>query len=208
MLYPDLEKTIHSFDFNLISEERRSLLLPLLNFLKNKIDQSSKVNLNFICTHNSRRSQFAQIWAQTAAAYYGRDVACYSGGIEITAFNERAVNAIKNDGFKIKKEGGINPVYTVQYADNARPIIAFSKLFDNPINPDTGFAAVMTCSHADENCPLIPGIETKISLHYEDPKKFDGTPEEVAKYKERSVQIATEMFYVFSKIKSSHDKYS
>ena len=59
----------------------------------------------------------------------------------------------------------------------------------------------MTCSHADENCPLIPGAEKKISLMYEDPKLFDRTILEKEKYRERSLQIATEMKYVFSKIK-------
>ena len=59
----------------------------------------------------------------------------------------------------------------------------------------------MTCSHADENCPFIAGAEKRIPITYEDPKKFDNTPEQLAKYNERSLQIATELFYVFSKVK-------
>ena len=59
----------------------------------------------------------------------------------------------------------------------------------------------MTCSHAEENCPYIPGTEARIPVMYDDPKAFDGTALETAKYDERCQQIAAEMFYVFSQIK-------
>ena len=59
----------------------------------------------------------------------------------------------------------------------------------------------MTCSHADENCPFIPGAEIRIPVRYDDPKAFDGTDLMEAKYLERSKEIATEMLYVFSKIR-------
>jgi arsenate reductase len=69
------------------------------------------------------------------------------------------------------------------------------------VNPVSNFAAVMTCSHADENCPFILGTEMRIPVMYEDPKLFDHTVLEKEKYRERSLQIAAEMKYVFSKIK-------
>ena len=59
----------------------------------------------------------------------------------------------------------------------------------------------MTCSHADENCPFIAGALQRIPVRYEDPKAFDNTPIQLEKYEERSFQIATEMKYVFSKIR-------
>ena len=76
----------------------------------------------------------------------------------------------------------------------------FSKLYDDASNPDADFAAVMTCSEADKNCPYIPGAESRIQLLYDDPKEFDGTAEETEKYDERASQIAAELFYFFAQI--------
>ncbi|HJY11282.1 MAG TPA: hypothetical protein VJ304_00760, partial [Flavobacterium sp.] len=67
--------------------------------------------------------------------------------------------------------------------------------------PKSGFAAIMTCSQADGGCPFIIGAEKRIAVTYEDPKVFDKTDEQTEKYQERSLQIANEMFYIFSKIK-------
>jgi hypothetical protein len=58
----------------------------------------------------------------------------------------------------------------------------------------------MTCNDADENCPVIYGAELRISTPYEDPKKFDNTPEQDQKYKERCRQVASELLYIFSKV--------
>ena len=199
-LYPELEKTKEKARQLPITQERTQVLQVLIDYIKSKHALSQEINLNFICTHNSRRSQFSQIWAQTAADYFGVPARCYSGGVEITAFNERAVASITRSGFKVKAQGDNNPLYSVFYSDQDAPITAFSKLFDDPINKAEQFAAVMTCSHADENCPFIPGTEQRIPVRYEDPKAFDNTPEEAARYDERSLQIASEMFYLFSRV--------
>ena len=187
-----------------INEDRLAVLKSLIDYIQSKVDQGQEINLNFICTHNSRRSQFSQIWAQTAADYFGVPGKCYSGGVEVTAFNERAVASIKRSGFKVVAQGDINPIYSVFHSEDHDPIKAFSKLFDNPVNKAEQFAAVMTCSHADENCPFIPGTEQRIAVRYEDPKAFDDSPKEAAKYDERSMQIASEMFYVFSKVRTQN----
>lgn len=200
-LLPELEKTLDKVRLLNISEERKEILKVLIDYIQSKIDQGKEVNLNFICTHNSRRSQFSQIWAQTAGDYFNIPVKCYSGGVEVTAFNERAVESIKRSGFKVLSKGTDNPTYFIFNSNEGEPISAFSKLFNDPINQADQFAAVMTCSHADENCPFIPGTEKRIPVRYEDPKAFDDMPEEAEKYDERSMQIASEMFYVFSKIK-------
>ncbi|MEQ9165745.1 MAG: protein-tyrosine-phosphatase [Fulvivirga sp.] len=200
-LLPELEKTLDQAQSLYISEERKEILKVLIDYIQSKIDQKKEVNLNFICTHNSRRSQFSQIWAQTAGDYFNIPVNCYSGGVEVTAFNERAVESIKRSGFKVSSKGTDNPTYFILNSDEGKPISTFSKLFNDPVNRADQFAAVMTCSHADENCPFIPGTEKRIPVRYEDPKAFDNMPEEAEKYDERSMQIASEMFYVFSKIK-------
>ena len=200
LFYPNLAETIANLPFVAISSERLKLLDEMAIYLRAKMKQGKEIRLNFICTHNSRRSQFSQIWAQTAAAYYGIDANCYSGGVEVTAFNPRAVAAIQRDGFKVVKKEGENPVYFVFYSEDEQPIVAFSKLYDDAINAPKDFAAVMTCDHADENCPVIPGAERRFPLRFEDPKAFDDSLLEEKMYSERSHQIAAELFYLFEKV--------
>jgi arsenate reductase len=183
-----------------IPEERREILQVLIDYIKDKRKKEQPIRLNFICTHNSRRSQFSQVWAQTAADYFQIPAQCYSGGVEVTACNERTVASLERMGFIVSKRGHSNPIYFAMHTQDSRPIILFSKLFDDVINPHGIFASVMTCSHADENCPFIPGAEARIPVRYEDPKAFDDTPEEAAQYDARSRQIAGEMFYVFSRV--------
>lgn len=183
-----------------ISEDRIAKLQPLIDYIKSKREKGQPIRLNFICTHNSRRSQLAQIWAQTAADYFEIPAFCYSGGVEVTACNERTILSLERSGFIISKHGHSNPIYFILQDKDTRPIIVFSKLYDDVINPHGIFATIMTCSHADENCPFIPGAEARIPVRYEDPKEFDDTDVESTKYDERSQQIASEMFYVFSRV--------
>ncbi|MBA4301983.1 MAG: protein-tyrosine-phosphatase [Cyclobacterium sp.] len=199
--YPALVETISFLPISQIPVERMPVIESMVDYILGKINAKEAVRLNFICTHNSRRSQFSQIWAQTAADYHGIEAFCYSGGVEVTAFNERAVEAIRRDGFKLVQKGEANPVYFVFHGEESEPIVTFSKVYDDPINPTTGFAAVMTCDHADENCPFIPGTEKRIPLRFEDPKAFDGTDLEEKMYTERSHQIGAEMFLIFQKVK-------
>lgn len=195
-----LNENIESILALSISEERRSLLQPLIGYIKSKREKEQPIRLNFICTHNSRRSQFSQIWAQTAADYFEIPAFCYSGGVEVTACNERTIHSLERSGFIISKHGHSNPIYFILQAKDTRPILVFSKLYDDIINPHGVFASIMTCSHADENCPVVPGSEVRIPVRYEDPKEFDDTSVESVKYDERSQQIASEMFYVFSRV--------
>jgi arsenate reductase len=203
-MYPQLNQTIQEVKSQVsnIPEDRKEELDALAQFIQAKVENGEKARLTFICTHNSRRSHMSQIWAATAAADYGMadHVETYSGGTEATAFNPRAVKAMKEMGFKIDSTGEENPVYSVTYAEKGPVMKCWSKVFEDPANPSKGFAAVMTCSHADEACPIVPGAEARFSIPYEDPKAADNTPEEAQRYLERSEQIATEMFYVFSKI--------
>ena len=209
-MFKQLDQYIQALDTGTIPESRFAVLNELVNYIQRKFNENQPVKLNFICTHNSRRSQLAQVWATILAAYFDVPIEAYSGGTEATAFNIRAVRALETAGLRCEDSGDRrqasgeeNPVYQLFFAENNSPVIAFSKRYYHPDNPDTGFAAIMTCSDADENCPFIPGAEKRIPLRYDDPKAFDNTPEETRKYEERSKQIATELRYVFSKIKQS-----
>lgn len=190
-------------EFDQIPEERKKVLLQLSQYVQGKVKANKPVKLTFICTHNSRRSHISQIWAQTAAYYYGIEgVETYSGGTEATAFNARAVKAMSKAGFEIIQTGGVkNPLYLVKFAESMAPVKAFSKTYNAADNPQESFAAIMTCSHADQNCPFIPGASARIAIPYDDPKDFDYTPQEEAKYNERTRQIAREMLYAFNQIK-------
>ncbi len=188
--------------FDTISENRKTLLDELSIYVAGKLKSHKEVNLVFICTHNSRRSHMAQIWAQAAAYFYEiKNVKTFSGGTQKTAFNSYAVDAMKKAGFKIKKqEEGSNPKYKVKFSKSEKPLVCFSKKYNHKKNPQQDFVAVMTCSDADESCPVIVGAEYRTTITYEDPKIFDGTDNAAAAYEERSLQIGTEMMYVFKKV--------
>ena len=186
-----------------IAPARKKQLNQLARFIEGKQKAGEDANLTFICTHNSRRSHLSQLWSAAAAAYYGvKGVHTFSGGTESTAFNPRAVAAIQRAGFKVEKGAGDNPHYQVSFSDEAQAQECFSKKYSDAANPQQNFAAIMTCSHADQNCPLVAGAVLRVSLPYVDPKASDGSPEEAATYDERTAQIATEMLYLFSQVRS------
>ncbi len=203
-LYPEIERYLSEVasEVGRIPDDRSQALDRLAGFIAARATAGRPSRLTFICTHNSRRSQLAQIWARAAAAHLGVPaVETYSGGTEATAFNPRAVAAMRRAGFRIDDpDGGDNPVYRVRFADGAEPMECFSKLYHQAPNPEREFCAVMTCSAADTTCPVVLGAAERISLPYDDPGFFDGSDREAAAYDERCRQIAREMLAVFSKV--------
>lgn len=199
-MFEKIRTIIKLIDVETIDANRKKELDLLVSFIQNKKNEKSPVLLNYICTHNARRSQFAQIWSTVAADYYNVSAQSFSGGVEITAFNTRAISSLQRFGFDIDVDKGNNPKVRVKWNEQKEPIVMYSKLYDDTINPNGAFAAIMTCSHADENCPFVAGCEQRIPIRYDDPKLFDDSPLEETLYDYRSFEIATEMFYVFSKI--------
>jgi arsenate reductase len=202
-MYEKLENTIDELKqgFEEIPSGRKKTLREAADFIKKELVESGAAKLNFICTHNSRRSHLAQIWTQAAAEHYGIDtIETYSGGTEATAFNPRAVSAVERAGFGVENPGGENPKYLIRLDDASDPMICFSKTYDDPANPSKNFAAIMTCSDADANCPFVAGATNRIPVTYTDPKESDGTDREEQTYDERCRQIGTEMFYMMSLI--------
>lgn len=202
-MYPELTSYIHTIKDNTpkLSEERKGKLIQIADFIRRKKESGVPGRLIFICTHNSRRSHFCQIWSVVAAEYVGLDqIETFSGGTEATAFNPRAVEAVERAGFNVENPGGENPRYNVYFDEEKEPLICFSKTFDDSYNPRKNFAAVMTCTDAEENCPVVSGAEKRFSIPYVDPKESDGTPWEKETYDKRCRQIATEMFYLMSRV--------
>ena len=198
-MHSKLNTYLNKINIKDISEERRLVLTPLRNFVKDKVSKGDPVKLTFICTHNSRRSHFGQVWAKIAAEYFGvKRVYTFSGGTEATACNPRTIKALERAGCMIGVEGKKgNPVYSISYAADEPALVAFSKLFSDIENPQENFAAIMTCDSANEQCPVISGADVRLPILYIDPKVSDDTPSEVNTYNERCRQIATEMFWVF-----------
>jgi arsenate reductase len=200
--YSKLTETIDKILTQNIQDEHRESLDKIAAYIREKQEKKEKCEIIFICTHNSRRSHLAQIWAQTAAENFElKNIVTYSGGTEATAFNPRAIAALERAGFNIENPGGDNPHYLVKFSEKSKGMECFSKKYSDAFNPQKGFLAVMVCDNADEACPVVAGAEARISLPFIDPKKSDGTAEEAATYDARSMQIAVEMYYVMAKAK-------
>jgi arsenate reductase (thioredoxin) len=223
-LLPALQEYAESArgELSMIDPERKTQLDSLAAWIKNMRNAPDSAQLVFICTHNSRRSHMAQLWAMAAASFYGIDrISAYSAGTEVTAFNPRSVAALSRAGFEIRKaEAGDtvpqayaethrdtarnNPLYAVKYAPKQPPGWSFSKDLGNSLLPRSGFCAVMTCSDADKACPAVNGASKRLALPYEDPKISDNTPEENAAYDSRCRQIAREMMYVMGRVSGQY----
>lgn len=184
------------------TDRHQENLMQLAYWIVQEIKQTHTVHLNFICTHNSRRSQFAQVWCHVVQKWLGIDVAeSYSGGTEVTACNERTIKALKRAGLSSESTGSDNPHYTINDTELDLNLSLWSKVYDDPANSSERFAAVMTCDHADQNCPYIPGAAIRIPLTYTDPKYADGTEEEDLAYDRTCAIIATDMIRLFSLVK-------
>jgi arsenate reductase len=194
---------IETFSEENISLERKEILDPLTAYIQNNTDKDETIRLNFICTHNSRRSHLSQIWAQTMASYFNvKNIFCYSGGTEATALFPKVAETLLKQGFEIiKLDETKNPIYAIKYAQNEMPIICFSKKYDSDFNPKINYAAILTCNNADVGCPIVIGAEARFPIKYNDPKEFDNTDLMDEKYAERSLEIAQEFYYIFKNIK-------
>jgi arsenate reductase len=204
-MYPALLNYLNerAAEFDTIPDERKIDLRKVADYIRDRLLKREPANLTFICTHNSRRSHISQIWAQVAATYYGlSDIETFSGGTEATAFNPRAVAAMQRCGLKIAADdlNTTNPNYSIFTSDASRPQICFSKVYDASPNPTNSFCAVMTCSQADDACPLVNGSDLRIPIRYEDPKVADDTEFESERYDQRSAQICREMLYMMSRV--------
>lgn len=204
-MFEKIQALLHDFETNGIdASERQDQIAAGAEFLASKLAAKQAPDAMFVCTHNSRRSQFAHVWAAVAASHFGLDrVRCYSGGTEVTACNERTVASLKRFGFEIEMTGdAANPNYLVHFSNDAPPIECSSKLYTTPGLED--FAAMMCCSDVDEKCPLVQGAAVRIPWHYDDPKAADDTEQEAARYDERSLQIGHDMFHLMAKVRSAN----
>lgn len=186
-----------------ISAGRKAVLEPLVEYILNRQQANEAVKLNFICTHNSRRSHIAQLLAAAASLQADlENIECYSGGTEVTQIHPNAKKALESFGFHFAGDGlGDNPHYLIHLGE-ANMIEIFSKRYDDDTNPPASFAAVMVCSAAEEACPFVAGADKRFSITFEDPKEFDDDANPIDGYLERIQQIAREMVFVMHQVSS------
>ena len=186
----------------IISEPRKILLLKIAKQIATNYDCDNSININFICTHNSRRSQLGQVWAYFASDYFNLNINAFSGGTEVTAFHRNTVKTLKDVGFVfvVEKFSHANPVYNISFNETRKPIQGFSKLYNHSINKSP-YLVLTTCNNADENCPFIPEALHRFHLPYKDPKHSDNFPNQEEIYLQTNQEIAAEMHFLFHEVK-------
>ena len=113
------------------------------------------LNILFLCTGNSCRSQMAEGWARRIG---GDDVEVQSAGIEAHGQNPRALAVMREVGIDISgQQSTIVSDEMLQMAD----------------------VVVTVCGHADEQCPVLPPNVKKVHWPLTDPAKATGTEEEI-----------------------------
>jgi arsenate reductase len=113
------------------------------------------VNILFLCTGNSCRSQMAEGWARH---YAGDRHSIQSAGIEAHGKNPRAI--------AVMQEAGIN----ISGQQSTRVSDAMLQAAD---------LVVTVCGHADEHCPVLPPGTRKLHWPLDDPAKATGSEENV-----------------------------
>ena len=202
-MYPELERNLRDLSIGALklTADRETSLALIATWMKEKRARKLPVHLVFICTHNSRRSQFAHAWASAATLHQGmHGVHVWSAGTEATEVAPPVIEALKAAGFRMEGAGDHDiegNLSRTEYLANMDPdvgrVLLYSKTINEPDNPTADFAAIMVCSDAEQNCPFVPGASARFSLPYTDPKASDGTPDEARTYRMRSEEIGSEM---------------
>mgnify|MGYP000253313287 CR=1 FL=1 len=194
---------IEAFKNQKINEERVALLKQIAAKISTEYIHKKKVNLNFICTHNSRRSQFGQVWSFFAAHYFKLPfIHAFSGGTEVTAFHQNTVKALQKTGFifSLKEISHQNPIYNISFEGCKQSLIGFSKIYDD-VHNDESFIALTTCDNADNHCPIIHKSIGRFHLPFKDPKTSDNTEKQAPTYLNTSAEIAATIYFIFSEVK-------
>ncbi|MGB0167133.1 MAG: protein-tyrosine-phosphatase, partial [Luteibaculum sp.] len=185
-----------------IPDDRKKVIANLAKKLKDTLESKESLGLIFVCTHNSRRSFFAEAWAQLAIEHYSLSgkLKAYSAGTEATEIHPNTLKALERAGFAIEKEKGSNPKISLKIAQDQYLLSSFSKTLEDSSLPKKDFFAIMVCSSADDNCPFVPGALHRQPLTFEDPKISDGSSLERQTYDNRSQEIGAQMFYLIDRI--------
>lgn len=190
----------------------------LAGWIVGQLVSGTPLHVIVVCTGNSRRSVLGSVLGNIAAAYHGLPmVRFHSGGTEPSAVNHRTIAALRAIGVEVVPTGELapsgpggepNPVYRIRWGEPGLATTEFSKTYDDPANPRSGFAALMICGEADAGCPTVRGASIRIPMPYEDPQSFDGTPEESTRYAERRDDIGRLMLSTMRQVRERLDDVS
>ena len=183
----------------------KNLLFALLTVTVS-FSQENDLKVNFICTHNSRRSHFSEVLFRTAALYYGlKNVYTFSGGTESTALFPEVAQSFARHGFKVLPIQAYNQQAYKIFIENLEkedttPVL-FSKKYNNEYNAQENYHAVMVCDSANESCPIVHGSKKRHSLMFVDPKKSDGELNQSHVYDNTLALIASELAFVARRVR-------
>lgn len=183
-----------------LSAERQELWQKAAHAVQEKKAKA----MNFICTHNARRSVISQSLAAALAYHYGiDDMVFYSGGAESTYIHPNSIALLQRIGFKLKEvEAGANPVHTARFASDAETLRLFSKTFDD-VSSHEPYVAILVCSKGDAACPFIPDAKARILIPFDDPGAYDGTADAAEAYFATAKLILNELHYFFQLLAKS-----
>lgn len=176
-----------------------------LDRIAQHLSTEKSIAVNFICTHNSRRSHLCEIMFRSACKFYQlENVATYSGGTEGTALYPVVAESCARQGFTTieTQEYGQRAwkIFHHTLEDEKNAPLLFSKEYHHPNNAQEGYHAIMVCDSANEACPVVFGAKQRHSLLYVDPKHSDGSSEQADVYDNTLRTIASEMGYIVRKI--------
>jgi len=206
-LYPILNEYVKELyrEFRDIPEERRFRLNEIVDYVQNQRMLNKNPQLLFISSNQASIGQMIQIWAETAAYYYGlTGIKTYSGGMNPQGISTSTIVSLERAGFIVYRSNieGVD-LYKVKYSYNLRPIQIFPKKIDYRINPRADYMAIMVERSADINISRVRGTHDRLSLPYNDPLQYEDSAMEDGAYDHLCRQIALEMFYVFSQLKNT-----
>jgi arsenate reductase len=112
------------------------------------------MNILFLCTGNSCRSQMAEGWGGALSAGHS----FRSAGIEAHGKNPRALRVMQEAGIDIAGQ-------------------ASTRLTDDML--EWAELVVTVCGHADEHCPALPPTTRKLHWPLGDPARASGSEEEI-----------------------------
>jgi arsenate reductase len=114
-----------------------------------------KTNVIVLCTGNSARSQMAEAFFKK---YAGDHFEVHSAGFEPKEINPYAIRVMEELGYDLSE----------QYPKDLKQFLG-----------QKHFGVVITvCKKAEEKCPTIPGVGTRLYWPFEDPAAFEGTDDE------------------------------
>lgn len=143
---------------------------------------SKPLNILFLCTGNSCRSQMAEGWTRYLA---GDNVRVESAGIEAHGKNPRAIHVMQEEN--------------VDISGQESSIVSEAMLANADI-------VVTVCGHADEQCPVLPPGVEKIHWPLSDPAKATGSEEEImASFRATRDEVKTRVGKLLKALSNQYD---